>query len=279
MPHVAISGATGHIGGAVAQILSNAEVPARLLVRDPSRAPKLPHTEVMRAQYEYVPECVTALTGIDTVFMVSIVDGSDQLLTHQDFIDAAMKAGVRQVVYLSFVGAAEDSPQPYARTHGATESYLGASGLDVTVVRSNYFAEALLHFHQDGYIRGPAGDGRIAAVARQDVAAAVAAVMMNPTSHVGKTYELTGPEAVDFHGIADIFSHVLGEDCTYVAEIDADAHANRLHYGAPPEVLDAWLSAYVSVRHGTHGHVTGDVEHLTGQLPTSTEDTLSRLQE
>lgn len=279
MPHLAITGSTGHIGGAVARLLSEAEVPVRLLARDASRAPDLPHAEVAQSEYGHVPSSAAALRGIETVFMISLVDGADRLLEHQDFVDAAVQAGVRHIVYLSFVGADEDSQQTYARTHGATESYLTDSGLDVTIVRSNYFAETLLHFHRDGLIRGPAGDGRIAAVARHDVAAAVAAVLSDPKAHVDKVYELTGPEALDFHAVAEILGRAFGEGCRYIAESDEDARANRLHFGAPPEVLDSWLSAYVSIRHGVYGHVTGDVQHLTGRAPTSVEHVLSHLQE
>lgn len=279
MPQLAITGSTGYIGGAVARLLSAAEIPVRLLARDVSRAPELPHAEVAEAEYGHVPSSAAALRGIDTVFMVSLVDGTDRVLDHQDFVDAAVQAGVRHVVYLSFVGANQEAVEPAARTHGATESYLTDSGLDVTIIRSNYFAESLLHFYQDGQIRGPAGDGRIAAVARHDVAAAVAAVLSDPSAHVGSVYELTGPESLSFHTIAEIFGRVFAETCTYVAETDEQAHASRLHYGAPPEVLDSWLSAYVAVRHGVHGHVTDDVRHLTGRAPTAAEDVLSRLPE
>lgn len=279
MPHVAITGSTGHVGAGAARILSAAGVPARLIVRDPDRAPDLPHTEVVRAEYDHVRRCVAALEGIDTVFMVSIVDGAERLTAHQDFVDAAVQAGVRHVVYLSFVGADEHAASIYPREHGATEAYLAATDLDTTIVRSNYFAESLLHFHTGGQISGPVGDGRISAVARDDVAAAVAAVLADPSEHVAKTYELTGAEALSFADIAALFETVLGEPCDFVDQTDEQARASRSSLRAPEEILQDWLSMYVAVRQGAHGHVTGDVRHLLGHDPELAISALSRLQE
>lgn len=279
MPHVAITGSTGHVGAGAARILSAAGVSARLLVRDPDRAPDLPHTEVVRAEYDHVPRCVAALEGIDTVFMVSIVDGAERLTAHQDFVDAAVQAGVRHVVYLSFVGADEHAASIYPREHGATEAYLAATDLDTTIVRSNYFAESLMHFYTGDQISGPVGDGRISAVARDDVAAAVAAVLADPSGHVAKTYELTGAEALSFADIAALIEKVLGEPCDFVDQTDEQARASRSSLRAPDEILQDWLSMYVAVRQGAHGHVTGDVRHLLGRDPELAISALSRLQE
>jgi uncharacterized protein YbjT (DUF2867 family) len=274
MSTIAVTGASGAVGSAVARRLAEVGVAARLLVRDPARAPRVAGAEVVQAGFDHVPRLVAALRGIDTVFMVSIVDGGDRLLAQQDFVDAAVQAGVRHVVYLSFVGADEHHRTVYFREHGATEAYLRDSGLDVTIVRSNYYVEHLVHFHHDGAIRGPVGDGRLAPVARDDVAAAVAAILTAPHEHVGQLYELTGPESLTFADVATLFEKVTGEPCGFVDQTDEQARAERAHYGAPDDTLETWLAMYVAVRHGVHAHVTDDVRHLTGREPTPVLDAL-----
>jgi hypothetical protein len=76
---------------------------------------------------------------------------------------------------------------------------------------------------QDGMIRGPAGDGRVAAVARANVARVVAAVLRDPDRHRGVTYDLTGPEALDFSTIADILGAHSGKSIRYHNETIAEA--------------------------------------------------------
>ena len=282
-PPIAITGATGHVGGAVARRLAEAGRPVRLLVRDPARAPRLEGAEIVVTDYEHQSANVEALSGVDSVLMTSLIgedsnDHENDVLRHQDFIDAAVKAGEPHLVYPSFVGADAASSFDYLRQHGETEQYLRATDLPTTLVRANYFAETLLHFHHgEDHVRGPAGDGRLAAVARDDVAEALAAVLADPAPHAGKVYELTGSEAFDFHELAAMFSRIYAEPCVFEDETDEQARASRAGYGAPEHVLKSWLDAYVSIRHGNHGHVTDDLRHLIDREPTPIEDVLTRL--
>ncbi len=275
MSLIAVTGATGHVGGRIARDLAAAEVPIRLLARDPRRAPHLPGVEIAEATYGHGATCEAALRDVDTVFMVPIVDGSDRRREHHDFIDAIVRAGVRQVVYLSFVGAGQDPTGAFTRHHAENESYLEATGVDLTLVRSNYYAESLEHFLRGDELRAPVGDGRVAAVARDDVADAITAVLTDPASHREQTYELSGPEALGFADIADLFTQVTGHPHRFVDESDDEALASRAEYGAPAAELDAWLSMYRAIGAGLHGRVTDHVQQLTGRPPTSALEALS----
>jgi len=91
-------------------------------------------------------------------------------------------------------------------------------------------------------IRGPAGDGRVAAVARADVADVATAVLRDPTTHAGATYELTGPEALTMAEIAVRAGKVLGRRLSFHDETVDEAYASRSSYGAEQWQLDAWVS-------------------------------------
>lgn len=279
MPTLAMTGATGAVGSIAARHLAAAGRTARLIVREAARTPDLPGFEIAAFREPGGPALLSALSGIDTAFMVSAYADHRRLLLHQDFVDAAVRSGVRQIVYLSFVGASETATSVHARDHGATESYLNDSGLDVTIVRSNLYAETLIDFVHEDQIQAPTGDGRIAAVARDDVGAAVAAVLADPKTHVGQVYELSGPQALSLDDIAALLGPVLGAPITYSSQSDEQARQHLLQYGAPDEEVDTWLSALVAIRQGIHGHVTDDVRHLIGRAPTPAAEALARGQE
>ncbi|MFI5429753.1 SDR family oxidoreductase [Aeromicrobium sp. UC242_57] len=266
---IALTGSTGTVGGIAAHLLDDAQVPVRLLVRDPSRAPRLAHADVRSASYGD-PACVEALSGVDTVFMVSAHESADRLDQHRSFIDAAVAAGVRHVVYLSFVGASATSGFTLARDHGATEDYLRASGLDWTFLRDNFYAEVLVQFaDEQGVIRGPAGTGRVAAVSQRDVGAVIAHVLAESREHIFQTYDLTGPEALTLSDVAAIAHRITGRPFFFVDETIDEARASRAHYGAPDWQVDAWISTYTAIRDGELQHVDGDISRLLGRPATS----------
>ncbi len=133
---------------------------------------------VVPCSYDDRAAAVAALDGVTTLLMVSASESADRLDQHRTFVDAAAEAGVEQVVYTSFAGAAPDCTFTLGRDHWATEEHLRASGLRHTFLRDNFYLDFLpLMAGEDGVIRGPAGDGRLSAVARADIAAAAVAVL------------------------------------------------------------------------------------------------------
>jgi NAD(P)H dehydrogenase (quinone) len=274
MTVIALTGSTGAVGGVATYLLAAAGVPLRLLVRDPDRAPRIPDADVRRVVYGDAG-CVDALEGVDTVFMVSAAESEHRLDDHRAFIDAAVAAGVRQVVYLSFVGASATSAFTLGRDHGATEEHLRASGLAWTFLRDNFYAEILPEFATDGVIRGPAGDGRVAAVSQRDVGAVVAHVLQSPRDHIDQTYDLTGPEALTLTDVATILTEITGTPHRFVDETLEEARASRAHYGAPDWLVDAWISTYTAIRDGELEHVSGDIDRLLGRPATSFDEAVA----
>ncbi|WP_158726480.1 SDR family oxidoreductase [Tomitella fengzijianii] len=265
MADVALTGATGTVGGMAARLLADAGVPMRLLVRDPSRAPDLPGAEVLRAEYGG-DACRAALTGVDTALMVSAHESADRVEVHRAFVQAAVDAGVRQVVYLSFVGAGSGAGFLLARDHGATEQILRDSGLAFTFLRDSFYAEAIAGFAgDDGAIRGPAGDGRVAAVSQRDVAAVAAHILADPRPHANRGYDLTGPEALTLGQIAATLTEVTGRPHRFVDETMDEARASRAVYDAPAWLVDAWISTYTAIRDGELEHVSDAVPTLLGR--------------
>ncbi len=275
MVTLGVTGSTGKVGRMVAQRIADAGRSQRLIVRDPSRAPVFPG-DVAVTDYQDLATSTAALRGVTTLFMVSAAEKPDRVQDHRTFIDAARQAGVELLVYLSFYGAAPDSTFTLGRDHWATEEHLRASGIGHVILRDNLYLDFLPDLvGSDGVIRGPAGDGRLAAVAQRDIAEVAAGILLAPGPHVGKTYALTGPEELTLAGVAAEISGHQGRQVTYVDESIDEAYASRQVYGAPRWQLDAWVSTYTSIAAGEMSGLSPDVERLTGHRPTGLADLLA----
>lgn len=275
-PAFGITGATGAVGGRVAARLADSGHAQRLIVRDPSRAPDLPGTETAKASYGDPESMRRALTGIETLFMVSGSEAADRLRQHVAAVDAAVEAGVERIVYLSFLGAAPDATFTFARDHWWTEEHVRATGLRHTFLRDNIYMDMLpLLPGPGGVIRGPAGDGRVGAVARDDIADVAVAVLLGE-SHDGRTYDVTGPEAITLQEVAEKLSRFVGRDVAYHPETLEEAYASRASYGAPDWEVEGWVTSYAAIATGELDVVSDTVRELTGHAPMSFPDFLKR---
>ena len=273
---LAVTGSTGRLGSRVARGLSRLGVEQRLLVRDPAKAPALPGTLIATAEYADEAAIRTALTGAQTVFMVSAAETADRVQQHLTFIDAAVDAGVQRIVYVSFFGASPTASFTLARDHWATEEHLRSVDVAHTILRDNIYADFTPHFlGTDGNIRGPAGGGRVALVAQADIAEVAIAVLTSDGAYDGRTLNLTGPTALTMNEIAGILSDHLGQTVSYFPETIEEAYASRAVYGAPPWQVDAWVSTYTAIAVGELAQVSEDIPEVTGHPATSLEQALA----
>jgi NAD(P)H dehydrogenase (quinone) len=207
--------------------------------------------------------------------MVSGAEHPDRVGQHRTFIDAAADAGVEHLVYVSFLGASPDSTFTLARDHWATEEHVRARGLRATFLRDSLYADFFpLMTGEDGVIRGPAGDGRVAAVAQDDIADAAVAVLRDPGAHAGATYDLTGPEALNLTEVAETITEVTGRPVRYHPETLDEAYASRARYGAPDWQVEAWVSTYTAIAAGELATVSSAIPDLAGHPARSLADVL-----
>lgn len=265
-PLIAVTGATGGVGGRLTARLAEAGSRQRLVVRDPARAPRIAGAEIRQASgYGARDEMRAALEGADVLFLIPAAETPDRVQQHETAIDAAVAAGVRSIVYLSFFGAAPDATFTLARDHWHTEQHVRATGLPWTFLRMNVYMDFIpAMVSSGGVLRGPAGDGRLAAILRDDVAAAAAAVL-TAGSHNGRTYDLTGPDAFTLAEAAEVMSRATGKSIRFHDETDEEAFASRATYGATEWEVRGWVSSYWAIRDGSLQPASPDIRHLTGR--------------
>jgi len=270
---IGVTGATGQLGRLVVEGLVK-KGPASgvvALVRDVSKAAPLAAlgVQVRVADYDRPDTLAAALKGIDTLLLVSASEVGKRLPQHRNVIEAAKAAGVGLIAYTSILKG-DRSKLALAAEHIATEKLLAASGVPHVLLRNGWYFEnyagsvkaALAH----GFA-GCAGQGRIAAAARADFAAAAVAVLTAP-GQAGKTYEWAGCTPFTMAELAAEVSRRAGKTVAY-ADVPPDVFRGiLLGAGLPAPFADILVDADLNIAKGELDDASGDLERLIGRPTT-----------
>jgi uncharacterized protein YbjT (DUF2867 family) len=271
---ILVTGATGLNGTALVRKLSAKGVPLRALVRNAAKAAEiaaLPNVEIAIADMAKPETLPAALAGVDRAMLNSSADPA-MVEVQSNFIAAAAKAGVRHVVKLSGIMPELDSPFRFARMHGEIEKRLEASGMAFTHLRAGEFMPS--YFRQvpmilaKGALFLPMENQRIASIDIGDLAEIAALVLTNP-GHEGKTYPLTGPEALTMTEVAERLSAATGKTIKYINVPPEDVRKAQLAVGVPPYIADALAELFAERRKGKESQVWPIAQTLLGRRPTS----------
>jgi uncharacterized protein YbjT (DUF2867 family) len=274
---ILVTGATGVNGKALLNRLSASGIAVRALVRNPAKAEALtamPHVEIAQGDMARPETLAAALRGVDRAMLISSSDPM-MLDVQSNFIDAAAKAGVRHVVKLSGIMPELDSAFRFARMHGEIEKRLEASGMAFTHLRAGEFMTA--YFRQvpsiaaKGAIFLPMEDARIASIDVDDIAE-IAAKVLTGSGHEGKTYPVTGSQALTMAEVAEKLSAATGKTIRYVNVPPEAARQAQLSSGMPPYLADALFELFAERRNGKESKVWPDAAALLGRPPTSFDE-------
>lgn len=283
---IAVTGATGHLGRlVVGQLLE--KVPAAQLavvVRDGAKAAEIAArgVAVRVANYDDPATLDAAFAGVDELLLISGSEVGKRIAQHQAAITAAKKAGVKLLAYTSLLRA-NSARMSLAVEHVATEKALAESGLPYVLLRNGWYTENytenLGSALQHGAILGAAKDGRIAAAARADYAAAAVAVLTSD-GHAGKIYELAGDTAFTVAELAAEVAKQSGKPVVYNDLPAADYAATLQSFGLPAPVAQLLASADEGIARGELDVANGDLRRLIGRpttpLATSVAEALAR---
>jgi uncharacterized protein YbjT (DUF2867 family) len=279
MSAILVTGATGLVGSRVVRELSSRGASVRALVRNASstnaaKASELSALAGVEIADGDMLEPATLAAALDGVERVMVISSSDVRMAEAQnaVIDASKAAGVSHVVKLSGIIPELDSPFRFARMHGEIEQYLESSGVPFTHLRAGEFMHS--YFRQvpsiveRGILALPMANARIASVDVDDIAA-VAAIVLTTPGHDGRTYPITGPEALTMSEVADRLSEATGTTIRYVDVIPADAHAARVAAGFPDYLNDGLDELFAERRAGKEAIVSTDMSAVFGREPTS----------
>lgn len=266
-----ITGATGNVGGRVTeQLIAQGHRP-RVLVRDAEKARARFGTrvDVVVGDLANAQTLRGAFDAVERAFLVSV--GPDLALRDAAFARAAHAAGVQHLVKLSSFGARRDSTGLGA-WHAEGEAAIREAGVAWTFVRPGPFMTNCLGWiasiRNQGAVFSGAGDGKLASIDTDDVAAVAVAALTQP-GHEGQVYELTGGEALTHAQMLALIGQATGRTLTLLPISDEAARENLRRTGMPPAMVEALGAFQPTIRAGGMASITGDVERVLGRKPTT----------
>lgn len=216
-----------------------------------------------------------ALEGVDRIFLIRppILNKPEDLYP---FIDAAKKANIRHIVFVSLLGV-ERNPFP---PHYKIEKYIVKSGIPYTFLRPSFFMQNLNTTHQEDIkehndIFLSAGQATVSFVDTRDIGEAAAHVLLKPDQHIGQGYDLTGPEALTYEEAARLFTKVLGRKITYSSPSVWKFRKVMLSRGLPKGFVNVMAVLYLTTRFGMAKKVTTELDTLLGRKPATLEQFIS----
>lgn len=276
---ILVTGASGQLGRLVLNHLLETQkvAPARLVAgsREPARLSDLEGRGIATRQVDFdkPDELAAAFAGIDTLLVVStdaLGEPGKRLAQHRSAVAAAKKAGVRRIAYTSMPNPEPGNPVLFAGDHYGTEQAIRESGLAYTIFRNGWYQENLLmglpHAIASGKWFTSAGSGRLAHVAREDIARAIAAALASKQKD-NATFTLTGSQSLDTDEIAALASAVTGKPIEVVHLSDEALLEGLKASGLPAPVAALLVSFDANTRAGTISDVTNDVKTLSGVEP------------
>lgn len=268
---ILVTGAHGSNGTELLKLLVAKGLPARAMVRQASgRDSDLPPGVTAVAGDFDKPETLqSVLQGVDRVFLVT---NSTERTQEQQlrFVEAANRAGVQHIVYLSQLHAAKDSPVRFLRYHAVVEEAIEKTRMAYTHLRPNLYMQGLLSFQpliaKEGWFGAPVGDARVSAVDVRDIAAVAAEALSEPV-HEGRTYDLTGPQALTHLEMAKALSTAMGLAIEFRDTPESTMRGALLSFGMPEWQADGLLEDYAHYRRGEAAGLSEDVLRVTGAKP------------
>lgn len=264
---ILIIGATGNLGSEITHQLADKGHKVRVGVRKPGQY-QVPSDQVEAVRFDFDDPTTycPALDGIKKLFLIALPLDPEAPVMLAPVFQAAKQAGVEQIVFTSAYGVDQNEEAPLRKV----ERQLEASGIAHTVLRPNFFMDNFSTGFIGPMIQGTNGifvaaeDAKTSFIAITDIAA-VAVAALTEEGHVGKAYNLTGPQALDHAEIAAFITEVSGRDIIYQPISEDDMRQGALENGLPEPNVDYLAVLYQGMRSGYLAATTSDVEQLLGR--------------
>ncbi|MFY7816608.1 MAG: SDR family oxidoreductase [Chryseobacterium taeanense] len=275
---ILVTGATGHLGGAVAEQLLKSLAPNEfaILARDQNKAKHFADkgVEVRIGDFDDEESLDQALKGISKVLLIPTI-APDRLEQNKMVTDMALKNGVKHIVYPGISHKnIEESVVEGLDAHFKTEDYIRESGLTYTFLRNNLYMDTLPFYAGENVFETgfylPAGNGKVPFALRREMGEAAANVLLQD-GHENKIYDIAGNALYSYQDVADALSKISGKKVTYTAA-EVEAFTEQLKEAGVDDFINFVITCFnVDIKNGQFEIVTNDLEKLLGRTPASLE--------
>lgn len=267
---ILVTGATGNVGAEIVrQLLDGGKHRVRVAhrLKNIDSLSLSPEVEAVGFDFQQPETFADAFRGVSKLFLMRPPAISQVKTYIYPAVDAAVAAGMKQIVFLSLLGAERNSIVPHAKV----ETYIKSIGVPYTFLRASFFMQNLstMH-HQDikehSELFVPAGKGKTSFIDARDIAS-VAVKALTESGHENCAYSLTGSESLDYYEVAEIFTQVLGRRVVY-NNPSLWKFALRMYIrGLDSKFIAVMIGIYTTVRLGFAGKVTPDTQEILQRTP------------
>jgi len=227
---ILVTGATGFVGSHLVKRMRKESMPVRAVVRSAAKAQALTDlgVEVVPGDINDPASLESAARGCDKVIhLVGIIQEGRNFTFRsvhvegaRNVLDAAKKAGVQHFIYQSALGTRENAKSEYHRTKYEAEKLVKASGIPFTILRpsliygpGDLFTIRLAEMIRLSPVLPVIGSGRskIQPLYIEDVVSCIVKIAAGGV-HLGRTYEVGGPEALTYEEVTKAIAKALGVD-------------------------------------------------------------------
>lgn len=290
--NIVITGASGQYGRTAIELLLQ-KMPAEqliLMTRTPAKLEEYAQRgcRIRRGDFDDPASLVEAFEGADRLLLISGTRVGKRIAQHKAAIEAAEKAGVRHLVYTSFIAITKHNPSVAVQDHLVTEDMIRASSLEWTIMRDAHYADAMIvnagpNFIASGVWASSSSPGRETLVWRDDCVECAVAVLCGE-GHERQIYNITGSELLSLQEVCETLADVTGRPIQWVDTDDDGMYAIFDAMGIPREPVDdqvvkgiSWNSDDMvtferAVREGYFSVISDDVERLLGRPPRSVRE-------
>jgi len=286
---ILVTGATGEFGKhAVQQLIKKGVNTSDISVLSRSMEKANNYKEdgitLKIGDYTNYNSLVKAFEGVDKLLFVSSSEIENREAQHQNVVKAVKEAGVKHIVYTSFMRNQEKNNSAIAflqDSHLKTENWIKESGITYTILQNATYLDMLPIFIgeqvlETGVIMQPAENGKSSLVLRQELAEA-AAVVLTSEGHKNKAYPLVNNQAISYNEVAEIIAEISGKDITYQSPSPEEYQATLKTYGVPDEYIGLFTAFSIAQSNGELEMSDNSLEKLIGRKPTTAKDFLTKI--
>jgi len=272
---ILITGATGTVGSEVVKQLSakgeNIIVKAAARSATDNTFENLNRVQVVQLDYDKPDSLAVALKGVDKLFLLTPFQSNMVDLT-SNLVSEAKKAKVKYIAKQSVMGADAEPGITPGRLHRQAEKIIEESGIPFTFLRPNFFMQNFVNYYSNlirsqGAFYMPAGDAKVSFVDVRDIAAVAIKSLINDNQQKGRTYNITGGEALSYGQAAEILSKAVGKKINYVNVTDQDARNGMKDMSMDEWTIKSMIELFEITRAGYVSEISPIVEQVTGNKP------------